>query len=91
MVVFPVIGVPVPAGTPISSLVLTNPPSVQYVYGRMAGSLIRIDAHYFVAGVVLTKGHVVRAAPIVKYMLGWPEGRVISYISRKRWRYGRYP
>lgn len=47
--------------------------------------LIRIDAYYFCAGVVVEDGFVVRAAPILKYMMGWSEGRVRSYVARKRW------
>lgn len=34
-------------------------------------------------GVVL----VVRAAPILKYMVGWTEAKVIQYCETKRWSY----
>jgi hypothetical protein len=49
--------------------------------------LIRIDSGYFVAGVVLEGAYVVRAAPIVKYMMGWTKERVVSYSHRKKWKY----
>lgn len=47
--------------------------------------LVRIEAPHFVAGLVVTDDVVVRTAPILKYMLGWSLGRVISYCRQKGW------
>lgn len=47
--------------------------------------MIWIDAGYFCAGVVLQDAIVVAAAPVVRYMLGWPAERVIRYGVRKGW------
>lgn len=56
----------------------------------MGPALIRIVAPHFTAGVVLGTGNVgfvmvVRAAPIVKYMMGWTEEHVRDYCKRKHW------
>lgn len=52
--------------------------------------IIRITAPHFCAGVVVEvdKGYVVKAAPIVKYMLEqrWTPARVFSYCATKRWK-----
>lgn len=48
-------------------------------------SLVCIDSGYFFAGVIVENGVVVRAAPILRYMLGWDQERVISYIEYKEW------
>lgn len=50
--------------------------------------LVRISASYFTAGVVVRDERVVRAAPILKYMLGWPRTRVLSYARAKGWKTG---
>lgn len=48
--------------------------------------MIRIVSAYFVAGVVLdATAHVVRAAPILRYMLGWHASQVHAYAKRKQW------
>jgi hypothetical protein len=47
--------------------------------------LIAIDAPHFSAGVVTSDGTVVRAAPILAYMRGWPDKRVTGYAKRKGW------
>lgn len=39
----------------------------------------------FTAGVVVQNGYVRQAAPILKYMVGWPEARVWDYAVRKMW------
>jgi hypothetical protein len=50
-------------------------------------TLICIDAPHFCAGVVVDeRGTVVRAAPIVRYMIGWPAKRVTAYAGRKGWK-----
>lgn len=46
--------------------------------------MIRIVAPHFVAGVVLAD-QVERAAPIVKYMIGWNAGKVRNYARSKGW------
>jgi hypothetical protein len=55
---------------------------------------IRIEAPHFTAAVDLTYNArreppgrvVVKAAPILRYMLGWPESRVFDYCATKGWR-----
>lgn len=46
--------------------------------------LVRFVAPHFVAGFV-TNGRVTRAAPIIKYIVGWPDDRVREYCRRKGW------
>ena len=58
--------------------------------------LIRIEAPYFCAGVVLAADPwpfevAVRAAPIVKYMVGWGRGRIVRYCVRKGWKVTTLP
>jgi hypothetical protein len=47
--------------------------------------LIIIDAPHFYAAVVLRCDVVIRAAPILKYMMGWSSERVKQYARRKGW------
>jgi len=47
--------------------------------------MIIIDAPHFYAAVICKFGHVVRYAPILKYMRGWSEEHVISYARSKGW------
>lgn len=53
--------------------------------------MIRIVAPYFVAGVVLENGSVIRAADIVSYMLGKSSGWVMLYCLRKGWKTEHFP
>lgn len=46
--------------------------------------LIRVVARHFVAGLITTET-VQRTAPILKYMVGWPEERAAAYIASKGW------
>lgn len=46
--------------------------------------LIRVVAPHFVAAFE-TDGIVRRAAPIIKYMIGWSDDRARQYIARKGW------
>lgn len=46
--------------------------------------LIRVVAPYFVAGLVTTSV-VTESAPILAYMIGWPEQKAADYIKRKGW------
>lgn len=48
--------------------------------------MIVIDSPGFYAAVILDHSRVVRAAPILKYMLGWSTYRVINYALAKGWR-----
>lgn len=48
--------------------------------------LAAIDAPHFYAGIVLDDNIVIIAAPIVKYMKGWPRDRVRSYCQQKGWK-----
>lgn len=54
--------------------------------GRL--ELVRVVAPHFVAG-FLTDGVVRRAAPILKYMVGWDDAKVRAYIARKGWKASR--
>lgn len=41
----------------------------------------------FCAGVVVNEVHrVIEAAPILKYMMGWPIGKVLGYCREKGWK-----
>jgi hypothetical protein len=49
--------------------------------------LLQISAARFTAGLVLdAQLCVVEAAPILRYMLGWPVTRVAAYCKTKGWR-----
>jgi hypothetical protein len=48
--------------------------------------MLIFDAPYFYAAVVLNGERVSRAAPILKYMVGWSVYRAIDYAERKGWR-----
>ena len=53
----------------------------------MSKSLIRIESSYFVAGIVIDQnGQVVKAAPIVKYMVGWNTEKVETYCKKRGWK-----
>ena len=53
--------------------------------------LIRITAPHFVAGAITEVGigndYVAKAAPIIRYMKGWPVYKVKAYCAKKRWVY----
>lgn len=48
--------------------------------------LARILAPTFAAGFEYRRERVVYAAPIIRYMLGWPLNRVRAYCAKKKWR-----
>lgn len=48
--------------------------------------VLRITSPYFVAGITVDGGLVERAAPILKYMLGWPMHRVQTYCESRYWK-----
>lgn len=39
----------------------------------------------FYAGVAIVGGYVAQAAPILSYMRGWSEQRVLDYCRRQHW------
>jgi len=46
-----------------------------------------IQSPYFDAGIVVLGGYeVVKAAPIVTYMLGWSFRDVCKYVKKKKWK-----
>jgi hypothetical protein len=52
--------------------------------------LIRIEAPHFVAGLVLDeRGHVIEAAPILRWAMGRAWGELRSYFRRRGWPYAR--
>ena len=49
--------------------------------------MLVIDGGYFYAAVILDKSNiVVRAAPILKRMMGWGRRGVLGYCSGRRWK-----
>ena len=46
---------------------------------------VLIDAPHFCAALVAHNGLVVKAAPIIKYMVGWDASRVRDYCRSKGW------
>ena len=54
--------------------------------GDIHDVLVRIEAPHFVAGIEARAGRVVRAAPILAYMLGWDGARVAQHAQRRGWR-----
>lgn len=48
--------------------------------------LFRVVAPYFVAGVEVVDGFVVEAPPIVRYMMGWPQNKLLNYSRVKNWK-----
>jgi len=46
--------------------------------------LVRVVAPHFVAGFE-TDGTVRRAAPIVRYLVGWDDDKARAYLKRKGW------
>jgi hypothetical protein len=48
--------------------------------------ILIITAPHFVAGVCMNGDHVaVRAAPILKYMIGWDFPKIEEYVAKKGW------
>jgi hypothetical protein len=48
--------------------------------------LIAVNAPHFYAGVIVEDGVVVRAAPILKWCVGWQRDRLALYFKRKGWK-----
>lgn len=49
------------------------------------GTLYVINAPHFYSGLVVRDGVVVKAAPIINYMVGWDIDAVIRYALKKKW------
>ncbi len=45
--------------------------------------LITIQSHWFDAGVVIHDGIAIDVAPIIKYMKGWDELKIIRYCKQR--------
>ena len=48
--------------------------------------LLFIDAPHFCCGIVLVDDRVIRAAPIVRYLVGWHRHHVQRYGRARGWR-----
>lgn len=48
-------------------------------------SVLTIDAPHFNAGVIIKDDVVIKAAPILRYMLGWNLDQIKEYCIRKKW------
>lgn len=48
--------------------------------------LVRIQAPHFVAGLILQRGRVVFAAPIIGWMLNMTDDAVRSLVEQKGWK-----
>lgn len=48
-------------------------------------SLVRVVAPHFVAGLVVDDDHVILAAPILRYMVGWPADKVRAKLAEMGW------
>jgi hypothetical protein len=46
---------------------------------------VRVLGPNFTAGLVVRDERVVRAAPILSYMIGWPVERVVALTRRRGW------
>jgi hypothetical protein len=55
--------------------------------GNPGDEIIVITAPHFVAGVCLQNDTVVRAAPILKYMVGWHFTKIEEYVAKKHWKW----
>jgi hypothetical protein len=53
-------------------------------HGECYMKLVRVVSPYFVAGFE-SDGIIRRAAPIIKYMIGWDEDKARKYIAKKGW------
>lgn len=48
-------------------------------------SLFRVEANYFTAGFIIERGLCVKAAPIIRWMIGREYGRIYNYCISKGW------
>jgi hypothetical protein len=49
--------------------------------------LYQVSSRFFMGGVVLKNGTVVRASPIISFMKGWRSGKVAKYCRARNWDY----
>ena len=49
---------------------------------------VKILAPPFTTTVTFEDGIVVRAAPVIKYMIGWTRDRVLAHVTRNGWKVG---
>lgn len=61
--------------------------SASHIIGFLFMKLVRIVAPHFVAGFEHDEIIVRRAAPIIKYMVGWSPRKVWDYCKSKGWKY----
>jgi hypothetical protein len=47
--------------------------------------ILRIVGPNFVVGAVVEDGKVTEVAPLLRFMRGWPERRVLEYVARRHW------
>lgn len=52
----------------------------------MIGRLVQFDSGYFCAAIEVRGDLVFKAAPILKYMVGWTLSRAIAYARSKKWK-----
>ncbi len=50
------------------------------------GDLVQVTALHFCAALVIREGVCVRAAPILKWAIGWKEPELRIYFKRKGWK-----
>lgn len=48
--------------------------------------LFQITAPHFCAGGEIVCGKCIKAAPIIKYMIGWTDKRIYEYCKSKKWK-----
>lgn len=81
------------AGEPEDLMAALERSLIERGCGRMAdrekGRLIQVSAPHFTAGVEARDGRIVRAAPIVRYMVGWTGDRFAAYCRHKGWAWER--
>jgi hypothetical protein len=49
-------------------------------------TLVRVVAPHFVAGLIVRDGYCIRAAPILRRMIGWSSDQIREYFRQKGWR-----
>lgn len=47
--------------------------------------MLIITAPHFTVGLEVFEGEVIKAPPIVRYMIGWSERKVCRYCASKGW------
>jgi hypothetical protein len=55
------------------------------------GQLVSVTAPHFCAGIVIDRGKVIEAAPILGWTLGKPYAWLQTYFKRKRWEVYEHP